>query len=54
MKGPLIVLFIVFAVGGIIKAGRKVDYMLQVLFYFNVSDRLDIASCKACTTLFYI
>ena len=32
MKGPLIVLFIVFAVGGIIKAGRKVDYILQVIF----------------------
>ena len=32
VKRPLIVLFIVFAVGGIIKAGRKVDYMLQVLF----------------------
>ena len=32
VKGPLIVLFIVFAVGGIIKAGRKVDYILQVIF----------------------
>ena len=32
VKIPIIVLFIVFAVWGIIKAGRKIDYILQVIF----------------------